>query len=103
MILHIVLFKWKDGVTKEQIDALDAAMAKLAPAIPEVKSLYWGSDMRFREGNADWALAATFEDQAGWQAYQVHPAHQAVVQNIVVPILASRTAIQMPLPANGKV
>jgi len=102
MILHIVLFKWKDGVSEAQIRALDAAMAKLPAAIPQVKSLHWGSDVRFRDGNADWGLAALFEDQAGWQAYQVHPEHQAVVQNMVVPLLASRTAIQMPAPAGWK-
>lgn len=102
MILHIVLFKWKEGVTKDQVDALDAAMAKLPTAIPELKALHWGSDLHYRDGNADWALAALFENQADWQAYQVHPAHQAVVQNFAAPILASRNAIQMPAPANWK-
>ena len=102
MVLHIVLFKWKPGVTKAQIDALDAAMAKLSPAIPELKALHWGSDVRFREGNADWALAALFDDQAGWHAYQVHPEHQAIVRDIVGPILESRTAIQMPAPAGWR-
>jgi len=102
MILHIVLFKWKEGVTKEQIAALDAAMAKLPAAIPQVKNLTWGSDVHFREGNADWALAGVFANQADWQAYQVHPEHQAIVQNLVSPILASRTAIQMPTPPDWK-
>lgn len=102
MILHIVLFKWKEGVKKEQVDAVDAAMAKLPAAIPQVKQLHWGSDVHFREGNADWALTAIFANQADWQAYQVHPDHQAIVQNLVTPILASRTAIQMPAPANWK-
>ncbi len=102
MILHIVLFKWKDGVKKEQVDAVDAAMAKLPAAIPQLKALHWGSDVRFREGNADWALVAIFANQADWQAYQVHPEHQAIVQNLVTPILASRTAIQMPAPPNWK-
>jgi len=103
MILHIVLFKWKEGVTKDKIDAIDAEMAKLIPAIPELKALHWGTDLHYRDGNADWALAALFEDQAGWHAYQVHPAHQAIVQNLVAPILASRTAIQIPAPAGWKV
>lgn len=102
MLLHIVLFKWKEGATKEQVDAVQAAMAKLIGTIPELKALQLGSDLHFREGNADWALAALFEDQAGWQAYQVHPAHLAVVQNLAAPILASRTAIQMPAPAGWK-
>jgi hypothetical protein len=98
MLLHLVLFKWKEGTTKAQVEAVDKAMAELPGKIPELKDLKFGSDLGFREGNADWALAATFEDQAGWHAYQVHPAHQAVVQNLAVPIMASRTAMQFPLP-----
>ncbi|MEQ1885497.1 MAG: Dabb family protein [Bryobacteraceae bacterium] len=98
MILHLVLFTWKEGTTAEQVDALNKAMAELPGQIPELKDLKWGSDLGFREGNASWALAATFEDQAGWQAYQVHPAHQAVVKNLALPITASRNAIQISLP-----
>lgn len=102
MLLHIVLFKWKEGTTKDQVAAVTAEMAKLPGLIPELKALQLGSDLKFRDGNADWALAALFEDQAGWQAYQVHPAHQAVVKNFAAPIVASRDAIQMPAPAGWK-
>jgi len=98
MVLHIVLFKWKEGVTEAQVNALHRGMAGLTAQIPEVKDLQWGSDLGFREGNASWALAALFDDQAGWHAYQVHPAHVAVVQNMALPITASRTAIQMKAP-----
>ena len=103
MILHIVLFKWKEGVKKEQVDAIYAAMAKLPAAIHKIKRLVWGSYVIFREGNADWALAAIFANQADWQAYQVHPDHQAIVKDLVTPILESRTAIQMPVPAAWQV
>ena len=101
MLLHIVLFKWKEGTSPAQVAAVEEAMAKLPAQIP-VKALYLGSDLKFRDGNADWALAAVFENQEDWQAYQVHPLHQAVVKDFAAPILASRNAIQMPLPANWK-
>ena len=103
MLLHIVLFKWKEGTTAAQVDAVQAAMAKLPSQIPVLKALYMGSDLKFRDGNADWALAAVFENREDWQAYQVHPLHQAVVKDFAAPILASRNAIQLPLPADWKV
>jgi hypothetical protein len=103
MFLHIVLFKWKEGTTQAQADAVEAAMAKLPGEIPALKALHMGSDLKFRDGNADWALAALFENQEDWQAYQVHPAHQAVVKELAAPIVANRTAIQMPAPENWKV
>jgi hypothetical protein len=103
MLLHIVLFKWKEGTTQAQVDAVQAAMATLPAQIPAVKAIYMGYDLKFRDGNADWALAAVFENQEDWQAYQIHPAHQAVVKDLAAPILAGRNAIQMPLPVNWKV
>ena len=98
MVLHIVLFQWNEGVTEAQVDALNEAIAGLPAQIPELKDLQWGSDLGFREGNSSWALAALFEDQAAWHAYQVHPAHVAVVQNFALPITGRRTAIQIKAP-----
>jgi Stress responsive A/B Barrel Domain len=97
VIQHIVLFHWKDGVSSAQLDAVDQAVKKLRSQIPELKDLKWGPDLDFREGNADWGLAAIFEDHAGWQAYQVHPAHKALVSDVISPITASRTAIQFQI------
>jgi hypothetical protein len=102
MILHLVLFQWKDGVTKAQVDELDRAMAALPAQIPEIKSIQCGSDLGYREGNASWAIAATFDDKAGWHAYQVHPSHQAVVKEVAAPIMASRTALQFEVPEDWK-
>jgi hypothetical protein len=47
-----------------------------------------------REGNGDYALVATFADQAAWRAYQADPRHQAFVRDFVTPIQASRLTIQ---------
>ena len=54
--------------------------------------------MRIRGGNADYGLVALFADETGWRAYQEHPAHKAAVANLVQPIAAQRTAIQMRVP-----
>jgi hypothetical protein len=97
VIQHIVLFRWKDGVSSAQLDALEQAVKKLPAQIPELKDLKWGPDLGFREGNADWGIAAIFEDHAGWHAYQVHAAHKALVSDIISPITASRTAIQFQI------
>lgn len=53
-----------------------------------------GSDLGFRRGNGDYALVATFPNRANWEAYQAHPKHKALVQNVVTPIQASRLTIQ---------
>lgn len=98
MLLHVVLFQWKEGVSEAQVAALDQAMAELPKAIPELKELQYGADVRIRGGNADYGLVALFADETGWRAYQEHPAHKAAVANLVQPIAAQRTAIQMRVP-----
>lgn len=103
MILHIVFFNWKDDVSKEQIDKVNQAVADLRGAIPEVKGLVWGSDLGFRDGNANWGLMALFQDRAGWQAYQDHAAHKTLVSDYVAPIrVGGRQAIQIEVPEGWK-
>jgi hypothetical protein len=99
MILHIVLFHWKEGVTQAQIEALNQAMAELRKAVPEVKALHYGSDVGLRAtGNANWGLAALFADADGWRTYQEHPAHKALLADHILPIMASRTPLQISVP-----
>lgn len=99
MILHIVLFNWKEGVTEAQIDALNRAMAALRKAVPEVKALQFGTDVGLRAtGNAHWGLAALFADADGWRTYQEHPAHKALLSDHIVPIMASRLPLQISVP-----
>jgi len=98
MILHIVLFNWKEGTTPAQIEALNQATAALRTAVPELKGMHFGADAGLRAGNAHWGLAALFADADGWRAYQEHPAHKALLADHIVPLLASRSAMQITLP-----
>lgn len=93
------MFQWKDDVTKEQVEKVNQAAAKLRDAIPDVKGLLWGSDLGFRTGNASWGLAALFQDHAGWLAYQEHPAHKILVSDFIAPIrVGGRQTIQIEVP-----
>jgi predicted NAD/FAD-binding protein len=94
MVTHIVIFQWVSGVTDDQLTALGAELDRLASNLAEIETISHGRDMAFREGNGDYALVATFSDQAAWSAYQADPRHQAFVRDFVTPIQASRLTIQ---------
>lgn len=94
MVTHVVIFTWIAGTTSAQVDALREALDRLAGALVGVVTILHGPDLRFRDGNGDYALVATFPDRAGWDAYQADPRHQAFVRNFVTPIQSSRVAIQ---------
>ena len=95
MIVHVVLFTWNDGVSQSQIQDLDRAFSQLPAKIPELKKLTFGSDVKFRGGNADYGLIAVFADEAGWRAYQNSASHKSLVANFIAPMTATRVAIQM--------
>lgn len=92
MVTHIVIFQWVSGVTDEQLTAFGAELTRLANELDV--SISHGPDLAFRNGNGDYALVATFANQAAWSAYQADPRHQAFVRDFVTPIQASRLTIQ---------
>ncbi len=77
MIKHVVLAKFKLGVTMEQIAELKKSMAALPGKIPEIKGYDFGQDVR-PEKTVDFALVSTFQDLAAVKRYLVHPDHAEV-------------------------
>ena len=58
--------------------------------VPSLKSMSVGLDFLQTERSMDLGLIAEFDDEAGLQAYQVHPAHQEVVTFIKANASASK-------------
>ena len=95
MILHTVMFRWKDGVTAERVAAVTMAVHALRGAIPGLLSIQGGPDIGLRSGNPDYLLLATFADEAAWHAYQAHPRHKALLSEVIDPILFQRQSMQI--------
>lgn len=95
MVTHIVIFSWIAGVTSEQTESFRKALDEMASEVQALTVIRHGPDLRFREGNGDYGLVATFSNKAGWDAYQAHPKHKAFVRDFVTPIQASRITIQL--------
>ncbi len=94
MVTHIVIFSWIDGVTGDQLEVFRLSLNEMASELREIATIRHGPDLRFRGGNGDYALIATFPNRQGWDAYQAHPKHKAFVRDIVTPIQESRLTIQ---------
>lgn len=94
MVTHVVIFTWIAGTTEVQITALGDAMTQLGNELSDLVTMRHGRDLQYREGNGDYALVATFSDQAAWNAYQAHASHKAFVRDFVTPIQASRLTVQ---------
>ncbi len=85
---HVVLFKFKETATKEQITAIEKAFSALPKKINTITGYEWGTNVS--KENHDQGLThcfvVSFKDQAGLDIYTPHPAHKAFVKQLL-PIL----------------
>jgi len=84
MLRHVVIFKFKNGVTREdpRVPEVYAQLAQLPGRIPEVSAWEQGYNVSGRDIAYDIALYSTFENQEALQHYSDHPAHRAVVARL---------------------
>jgi hypothetical protein len=94
MIRHVVVFRWKPEATEDQKARAAAEVARLPAIVPSILGFAIGADAGIDEGNAEFAVTADFEDEAGYLAYRNDPTHRAILAEHVRPILAERTAVQ---------
>jgi hypothetical protein len=91
---HLVMFRFKPGVSDDQRAAALAALQALPSQIPEIQGYHVGLDLGLRDGNFEMGVAAVFADEDGWRSYLAHPAHVAVVQEHINPNVAERASVQ---------
>lgn len=97
MIRHVSVLTWADDATPAQVAAVHAALAALPDQIPEIRAYSFGPDLGLVDGNAHFTIVADFDDVDAWHRYQDHPAHQALLADVIRPILAARAAVQYEL------
>jgi hypothetical protein len=81
---HVVLFKFKDSATPEQVQSIEKAFAELATKIDTVKAFEWGTNVS-PEGLNDGfthCFFVGFADKAGLEVYLPHAEHQAFVAKL---------------------
>lgn len=98
MIRHVVA--WKLATTDpseraEQARKVADDLRALHGVVPSLRQISIGPDI-VGGGNWDVALVADFADAAGLDAYQSHPAHQAVV-GYVRSVVAERVAVDFEI------
>ena len=79
---HVVLFKFKAEVSKEQVQEVIDAFAALPKKIDTIKGFEWGTDVSV-EGKAEGfthCFVVTFADAKGRDAYLPHAAHKDFVK-----------------------
>lgn len=78
VLRHVVLFKFKDTATPEQIKTVEDAFRALPGKIKTIQAFEWGTDVspEKRSEGFTHCFLVTFRTAADRDAYLPHPAHK---------------------------
>jgi len=82
MVVHIVMIKFKETATKEQISNIKERLENLVNLIEPLKTMEVGLNFKPSDRAMDLVLTATFDNKEGLSIYSPHPSHQEVVKSI---------------------
>jgi len=82
MVVHIVMIKFKDSTTKEQIENIKNRLENLVDLIEPLKTMEVGLNFKESDRAMDLVLTSTFDTKEGLEIYGPHPEHQKVVKDI---------------------
>lgn len=98
MLRHVSLLRFTDdselGSADAVADAVAEALGALRGKIPALRAYRIERDLGLAADNAHLAVVAEFDDAAGHAEYRDHPAHVEVLEQLIRPALATRSAIQ---------
>lgn len=79
MLRHVVMFKFKDSATPEQVKMVEDAFRKLPSEIKEIKGYEWGTNNSPEPHSQGFThcFFLSFDDEKGREVYLPHPAHKA--------------------------
>lgn len=85
LLRHVVLFKFKDEASAEDVNKLNDAFNALPEAIPAIKDFEWGindSPENFHQDFTHCYLVTFDSEEARDSIYTPHPQHQAFVASL---------------------
>jgi|SRR4051812_32644149 hypothetical protein len=91
---HVVMFRWAEGTTIGQQEEVAAKLRELTGVIPQIRGYSVGLDAGVNPGSYEFVVVADFAGKDDYLVYRDHPAHRAVIDEFITPIVAERAAIQ---------
>ena len=79
MVVHIVMFKFKEAHKTANIEQAKEMLENLMGTVPTLQSMEVGVNFADEERAMDLSIVTTFSDKEGLQEYAVHPEHLKVV------------------------
>ena len=93
VVEHIVLLKIKSDTTQQQMDAITEGVYSLKSEIPGILDISFGADFSGRSQGFTHGLVVRFESKEASIAYQTHPAHETLRDNVLKPFLGGEAPL----------
>jgi hypothetical protein len=93
-VRHVSVLTFVDGTSDEQVAAIEAALAGLPGETGVILDYHYGRDLGIDDGNHHFVVIADFASAEDYATYRDHPAHRAVLAELIRPVLATRAAVQ---------
>ena len=85
VLRHVVIFKFNEETSEEQVNALNSSFRELATSIPAIQDFEWGlndSPENFHQDFTHCYLLTFASEHDRDSIYTPHPKHQAFVQSL---------------------
>ena len=90
MVVHIVLFSFKEENKKEHIKKAKEMLESLPEKVPTLKEIEVGINFSDKERAMDLSIITTFDNKVGLEVYATHPEHVKVVEYLKGVVSESR-------------
>jgi hypothetical protein len=97
MIRHVACFAWAAEATAAQRQQVADELRALPALMHGLRAYHFGADAGLADGNYDFAVVADFDDTESYLAYRDHPAHRAIIEEVIRPITRQRASVQYQL------
>jgi Stress responsive A/B Barrel Domain len=87
MICHLVLYRMKQGTTREDRTRLIDEARRRLPRVPGVTNLKAGRNVASADEGYAVALSMDFKDAAALEAYRIDAGHQQFVKEVAEPLV----------------
>jgi hypothetical protein len=97
---HVVMFRFSDDATDEQRKALARGLAGMPAATGAISEHDYrhGPDLGLNPASFDYVVVADFASADDYVAYRDHPDHQALIRDLVTPVVTERASAQYEVP-----
>lgn len=87
IVVHIVLFKFKEGTTGEQIQRLKNEILKQKGTIPQLLDVSFGEDFAKRAKGFTHAEVAVFQTRKALEHFNTSEYHKSLIAAHIKPVL----------------